>query len=57
MSADAPLAANAPPPPVLLHGAHLATAADLDWKDGRSYGLGPSATLTTVYLEDVGLVG
>jgi hypothetical protein len=54
MSADECADASKDPPP-LLHGAHLATALDVDWKDGQAYALAPGCTLTTVYLEDVGL--
>ena len=35
----------------LLHGAHLATALALKLSDSRPYALGPSAHLTTVYLQ------
>ncbi|BDA44841.1 probable trimethylguanosine synthase at C-terminar half [Coccomyxa sp. Obi] len=41
---------------VILDGAHLASPADLDINDDRRYRFG-RCLLTTVYLEDIGLVG
>ncbi|CAL8469420.1 g8961 [Coccomyxa elongata] len=41
---------------VILDGAHIASPADLDIDDDRRYRVG-RCLLTTVYLEDIGLVG
>lgn len=41
---------------VILDGAHIASPADLDIDDVRRYRVG-RCLLTTVYLEDIGLVG
>lgn len=40
----------------ILDGGHLASPADLDINDDRRYRVG-RCLLTTVYLEDIGLVG